>query len=191
VWTVSGFCGRNTRGQHLSLRQMTVAAVAAVSADADPRRRACLSMSGRASLNTIGQWAAVELLDRCSIGICRNQCCRMRATARFPVSKWTLQKLGEKQNSASPAVLQIQDGAGARSMNIWLPCSSYAGAFVSGRPHNSNRALSRCPHPYGPRARGSRRVLAQGRAGALRDVNSRSDASITRLRSLTEPTDSR
>ena len=25
-------------------------------------------------------------------------------------------------------------------------------------------ALSRCPHPYGPRARGSRRVLAQGRA---------------------------
>jgi hypothetical protein len=38
---------------------MIVAAVAAVSADADPRRRACLSMSGRASLNTIGHAAVV------------------------------------------------------------------------------------------------------------------------------------
>jgi cold shock CspA family protein len=56
---VSGPYGRNTGGQHLSLRQMIVAAVAAVSADADPRRRACLSMSGRASLNTIGHAAVV------------------------------------------------------------------------------------------------------------------------------------
>src|SRR6476661_1738730 len=49
---VSGPRERNTEGHLLSLRQSIVAAVAAVSADAEPRRRACLSMSGRASLKT-------------------------------------------------------------------------------------------------------------------------------------------
>jgi hypothetical protein len=59
VWITSGHRGRNNEGQRLSLRQLIVVAVAVVSADAAPRRRACLSMSGRDSLNTIGHAAVV------------------------------------------------------------------------------------------------------------------------------------
>ena len=60
VSTTSGHCGRNTGGQRLSLRQLIAAAMAAVSADAEPRPRACLSMSGWDWLNTIGHAAGVE-----------------------------------------------------------------------------------------------------------------------------------
>jgi CRP/FNR family transcriptional regulator, cyclic AMP receptor protein len=60
MWTVSGPCGRNTEEHCLSLRQWIVAAVAAVSADAEPRRRACLTISGRDPSSTIGRAAVVD-----------------------------------------------------------------------------------------------------------------------------------